>query len=173
MTWESIFYSEFLWGVVVGALVSLIGAYYQISVQQKKLLAQQKKDVSALARDVVRNLMQVADEIAEARRRSNVIHHDLLYLVDVEIGVYGKNREHMIRLDDPLRSELRRYITQCALRKNDVTIRLSMFDDEIKRANSLRAAGDAAAAQDVDQRAAPAILQQAHRAMDDMLATIR
>ncbi|MGE5165093.1 MAG: hypothetical protein ACM3IH_13855 [Sphingobacteriales bacterium] len=45
--------------------------------------------------------------MAEHRSKANVIHPDYLGLLDVEIGVFGRNRENLIVLPEQLRDDIR------------------------------------------------------------------
>lgn len=112
-------------------------------------------------------------DIAEARRRSQAIHHDLLALIDVEVGIYGRNREHSIRLDDDLRGEVRKYMTSVALRRAEVAMELAGFDRQIQLANNLRAGGNATGALRTEEAAANGPLAKAHKAANDLIATAK
>jgi hypothetical protein len=68
--------SDFLWGIVVGLLISMIGAFVQAKIYADRLVIQQRSTVILFAQDVIKNIIRVAEDIEEARRRSRVIHHD-------------------------------------------------------------------------------------------------
>ena len=165
--------SEFLWGIVVGLVIALIGANAQARFQFQKMVEQQQRDMRLFSQDIIRNIMRVSNDIEEARRRSRLIHPDLLALIDVEVGVFGRNREHSIRLNDELRGEVRKYITDCALRRADIGMSLAAFDREMQLSRDLQAAGNNVQADAVAARASNGPLTEAHKAMDELIATAK
>ena len=168
-----VFKSEFLWGIVLGIGISLIGARVQAKQQVKKLIEQQREDYLLFAQDIISNIMRVAKDIEEARRRSLAIHHDLLGLIDSEVGIFGRNREASIRLKDDLRSEVRQYVTDVALRRTDIAVQLSAFDRQRQLADSLRAGGNSTGALRVEESAANGPLTKANKAADDLIVTAK
>lgn len=165
--------SEFLWGIVIGLCIALIGARVQAKQQIKKSVEQQQKDFRLFAQDIISNIMRVSEDIAEARRRSQAIHHDLLALIDAEVGIFGRNREHSIRLKDDLRGDVRKYITDIALRRTDIAVALNIFDRQFQLARDLRANGDPTAAGKIEQSATTGPLVKANSAADDLIATAK
>ncbi|HUF56059.1 MAG TPA: hypothetical protein VMM55_05795 [Thermohalobaculum sp.] len=169
----SILTSEFFWGVLIGIALTTIGAYVQVKVSSREALKFQRETVRDFAADTVRNIIEISGEIEEARRRSRVIHHDLLALMDVEVNVFIRNREHMIRLEDSVRGEVRRYITRCNLRRVEVAQHLAIFDDQMKLSRQLRANGDTMQAETREAAAVTGPLSEAHRATNDLISTAK
>lgn len=165
--------SEFLWGIVLGLIIAAIGAYLQAQFLYRRTISLQRSDVSLFCMDIIRNIMRISDDIAEARRRSRLIHHDLLALIDVEVGVFGRNREHTIRLDHSLRDEVRKYITDCALRRAEIGMKLAEFDRQMQLSRDLQAAGNGPQAQRMEEQAANGALNEAHKAMDELITRAR
>jgi hypothetical protein len=165
--------SEFLWGIVLGLCIALIGARVQAKQQIKKLVEQQRKDYLLFAQDIISNIMRVSDDIEEARRRSLAIHHDLLALIDAEVGIFGRNRELSIRLNDDLRGNVRKYVTDIALRRTDIAVALNDFERQMILARDLRANGDATGGSRVEQSASIGPLAKANLAADDLIATAK
>ena len=65
--------------------------------------------------------------MGKTRDRSKAIYHDYLGLIDVEIGVYGRNREHLIHLPEQARTDVRAFMTDCAVKKTDIAAKLDAF----------------------------------------------
>jgi hypothetical protein len=95
-----------------------------------------------------------------------------LALIDVEINIYGRNREQTLRLDDPLRGDIRKYVTNCALRRADVGGHLMRFQEQMNLSRNLQAAGNAPEAGRV-KTAAEYILNDAHKATDELISTAK
>ncbi len=164
--------SEFIWGIVLGLVIAIIGARIQAKQIIKKQVEQQRKDYLLFAQDIINNIMRVSEDIEEARRRSAAIHSDLLALIDVEVGIYGRNREHSIRLNDDLRSEVRKYMTNVALRRADVLVNLDVFYQQRKLVNDCRARGDETNALKVEA-AASEPLRKANKATDELITAAK
>lgn len=162
--------SHFLWGIVIGLIIAIIGAHVQANLQAKKNIQQQKLDMNNFCLDIINNIIQISEDIAEARRRSEVIHPDLLALINVEVMIFGRNREHSIRLNDDLRGKVRKYVTSVALRWADIGVHLSKFDQQMMLARNFQAAGDGQQA-DRTIEAANVPLAAAHKATDDLIST--
>ena len=165
--------SEFLWGIVIGLVIATIGAIVQAKLNSKKTVEQQKLDFLLFSQEIVKNIIQVSEDIAEARRRSEMIHHDLLSLIDVEVGIFGRNREHSIRLDNELRSELRKYVTNVALRRLEVTAKLNEYYNKINLADGLMANGNEKQAKELRIEAIDGPLLAANKKTDDLIATAK
>jgi hypothetical protein len=125
--WKILESGEFFWGIVVGLLLSFIFAWAQakitISMNEKTM----KKTVINFCLDTIRNLENVIREMDESRDRAKAIFHDFLALIDVEVGIYGRNREHMIRLSETNRAEVRKFMNDCAVKKAEIAWRLDQF----------------------------------------------
>lgn len=166
----SVLTSDFVWGLILGLLLSVFGAVVQARSQTRRLVEQQRSDITTFCRDVILNILRISGDLSEAKRRSNLIHNDLLNLIDVEIGVYGRNREHTIRLDDDLREAVRDYVTVCALRRADIAMALAAFDRQMELFRDREAKGDTAGAERANLEAR-ASLQAAHRSTDELVAS--
>jgi hypothetical protein len=73
--------------------------------------------IKSLCIDIVNNIRAVVDDMVNHRQRTQVIHSDYLQLLDVEVNVFGRNREQIIHLPNPVRENMRRFVTDCANRK--------------------------------------------------------
>jgi hypothetical protein len=95
--------SEFVWGIIVGLVLAAFGARLQaifIARQQQKA---QKDLIKNFCIDTVNNLKAIVEDMVNHRQRTQAIHSDYLALLDIEIGVFGRNREHIIQLPNPVR----------------------------------------------------------------------
>jgi hypothetical protein len=163
--------SEFFWGVMVGLILSVIGAYYLALFAAKQQRAQQKETVKNFCADTIKNLRQIVDDMAELRTKVKAIHHDYLMLMDVEIGVFGRNREHLITLPEPLRHQVRKFVTDCALRRAEIANHLSAFDSKWRLADELRAQGHGPESERA-RTDSNVPLAAANKALDDLIARV-
>jgi hypothetical protein len=80
---NTVLMSEFFWGVIVGLLLSVIGAYRLavfITRQQQKA----KKDlIKNFCIDTVDNIKTIVDDMVDRRQQTQVIHGDYLTLLDI------------------------------------------------------------------------------------------
>ena len=163
--------SEFLWGIILGLIVSIVGARFQAKEIRRHHIAQATSDVNIFCAHIIENIQIVIADLGEARRRSRVIHGDILALLDSEIHIFGRNRENIIRLDGKLRNDVRKFIVDCGLRRSAVVGQLGLFDNKMGLARQLRANGDGPQATRVEQEAM-AFLEEAHRATDELIAVV-
>jgi hypothetical protein len=98
-----------------------------------------------------------------------VIFHDYLALIDVELAVYGRNREHMIQLSETSRTEVRDFMNDCAVKKADIASKLEQFYRLDALANQVQASGQGPQAQRIQQQAL-VLLNEAHNAADRLVA---
>jgi hypothetical protein len=66
---------EFFWGIVVGAVLSIAGAWFLAKFQEDRQRRHQKKVVIDFCIDTVRNLQGVIREMDKTRDRARAIHH--------------------------------------------------------------------------------------------------
>ncbi len=162
--------SQFVWGTLIGLALSMGGAYMHAEYHFRRNLTLQSRDVLDLCRDLIRNVVKIAEDVEEARRRSKLIHPDLFALFDAEVNIFGRNREHTIRIvDQELRDEIRQYFTKCALRRTEIGVHLANFDRQMRLHDDLQANGNGPEAQRVLNDATSGPLADAHKAMDDFI----
>jgi hypothetical protein len=161
--------SEFFWGIVVGLLLSFIGGWVQanltVSINEKTM----KKTVINFCLDTIRNLQSVITEMDKGRDRAKVIFAEFLALIDQELVIYQRNREHMIRLPETNRAEVRDFMNGCAVKKVEIAWQLDQFSRLINLANESQAAGRGPEAQRFQSHAV-VHLQEAHQAADRLVA---
>src|SRR6266478_2109428 len=130
--------SEFVWGVIVGLVLAAFGAWLQaifIARQQQKA---QKDLIKNFCIDTVNNLKAIVEDMVNHRQRTQAIHSDYLALLDIEIGVFGRNREHIIHLPNPVRENVRKFVTDCAIRRAEIGNHLSQFTNLCTLADQLQ-----------------------------------
>jgi len=129
----SILTGEFFWGIVVGLLLSFFGGWVLAKFTVSMTQANAKKLIIRFCIDTIKNLQNIVSELDATRDRAKAIHSDFLALIDVEIGVYGRNREHLIHLPDDERNQVRKFMNDVAIKKAEVASKL----DQFYRLNSL------------------------------------
>jgi hypothetical protein len=133
-----------------------------------------KKDqIKNLCIDTVNNLRAIVDDMVDHRQRAQVIHGDYLTLLDTEINVFGRNREHLIQLPNPVREKVRKFVTDCATRRAEIGANLAQFTNLWALADQLQSQGQAAEAQPVRHEQAKVPLDEANQALDQLLARVR
>jgi hypothetical protein len=76
--------SEFFWGIIVGLLVAFAGAYAQTIFLVRQQRVERKELVKNFCADTIKNLREIADDMAEHRSKTNVIHPDYLASAETE-----------------------------------------------------------------------------------------
>jgi len=90
--------SEFFWGIVIGVVLSISGAYFGTRFAAKAQNAELRKRQIDFCNELLDNITGLVGELEDHRNRSQVIHRDFLDLIDVEIGIYARNRENLVLL---------------------------------------------------------------------------
>jgi hypothetical protein len=156
---------EFFWGIVIGLVLSFFSAWllarYTASFQKK----QQQRVVLDFCADEIRSLQSLVKEMDDQRDRAKAIFHDYLALIDVEIGVYGRNREHIVHIPQPTRDKVRSFFNNLAVKRAEVAGNLAEFYRLSNEARGTR--GEAGAAL---QAQATAKLAEAQKAADRLVA---
>src|SRR5690606_2149324 len=114
---QDILQGEFFWGVIIGLLLSLLSGYilaqFTVRTQQKTI----KETILKFSLDINRNIQAIINETDTTRDRANAIHYDFLNLIDIEIQIYGRNREHIIHIPDEERTLVRKFMNDIAIKK--------------------------------------------------------
>ena len=108
---------EFFWGVIVGLLLSFFGAWLLAIISVRMIEKMQKKRLISFCIDTVKNINGIVTQIDESRDRSKAIYHDFLALIEVEVQIYGRNREHLILLPEMERNEMRKFMNIIGIKK--------------------------------------------------------
>jgi hypothetical protein len=164
--------SEFFWGVIVGLALSVFGAYWLAVFAARQQQKAQKDLIKNFCIDTVNNITAIVDDMVDHRQRTQVIHGDYLQLLDVEINVFGRNRENIIHLPNPVRENVRKFITNCAIRRAEIGNHLSQFVNLLGLADQLQARGDGPQAQRVRNDQAELARWNANQALDQLVARV-
>ena len=120
--------SEFFWGIVIGVILSLTSAIVATKYQAIQTQNERNITIRKFLADAIGNIKEYADRLSDLRERSRVIDHEFLNLMEVEIGIYGRNREHLIWLaDDSLRKEVLDYFNRVASHIVRIKVHLNEF----------------------------------------------
>jgi hypothetical protein len=124
--WD-ILQSEFVWGIVVGVALSAFAAWLQSFLMHRQTVQHQRNTTYRFASDIVKNLRKIIADLDRTRGQFRAIGREYPELINIEVAIYGRNREHMIHLTDDHRDRLRTFITDVALRRADLVNSLSEF----------------------------------------------
>ena len=165
--------SEFFWGVIVGLLLSVVGAYclavFTTGQQQKA----QKDLIKNFCIDTVDNIKAIVDDMVDRRQQTQVIHGDYLTLLDIEFNVFARNREHIIHLPNPVRDYVRKFVYDCAIRRAEIGNHLFQFNNSWAFANSLHTRGQMVEAQRVRKEEAEMARHDADQALDQLATRVK
>jgi hypothetical protein len=165
----SILTGEFFWGIVIGLILSFLGGWVLASFTVKLTQKNQKQVVRNFCIDIIQNLQNIVRDMDATTTRAQAIHHDFLALIDIEISIYGRNREHLIHLPEQVRNEVRKFMNECAIKKAEVASRLDQFYRLNSLADQIQAEGHAPDAERTREQAMN-LLSEARRASDKLVA---
>jgi len=137
---STILQSEFLWGLFLGLILSIIGAWAVAHFSFVKQQDNQKKLVKRLICDISKNISNIANELDETKNRTNLIYNDFLVLIDIEIGIYSRNREHLSVLPESDVEAIRKFFTEVATSRASVAVKLELLQRSHAQANQHAAA---------------------------------
>lgn len=124
--------SEFTWGIILGVILSIVASWANLKLQRD----QQKQAVAGFISDIILSIEDYVKALLDHQERNRVIHREFLDLIDVEIAVWGRNREHMVAIDRPeLRKATRQFFTSTATTITQIKLNLDCFNSAIKLAN--------------------------------------
>jgi hypothetical protein len=162
---------EFFWGIIIGLFLSVVGgltlAQFSIYLTEKK----QTERIYRFCSDTITTIREIVGEMDGIRDRTKTIHHDFLELINVEIAIFGRNREHLILLPEEIRKEIRKFITDCALRRAEILWRLQEFQRHYILVDEFTKAGDTFQAGQ-HQQLCDSHLADAHRSVDKLARII-
>lgn len=133
--------SDFFWGIFIGLLLSIIGSYSLAYFSHKRQKQHQRAVIIVFFKDSVENIAATIAKMDETRDRSKAIHHDFLNLIDIEITIYGRNREHMVLLPDDTRENIRTFMNNCAIKRAEIQNKLQDYYDYNRLADQVQSQG--------------------------------
>ena len=161
---------QFFWGVVIGLLLSFIGAWASAMITNCLATRERKRIFREFTINSIRNISSIAEDMDASRDRSKVIFHDYLALIEVELNIFGRNREHLINLDDQNRGKVRKFMNDIAIKKTEIVTHLNECYENNRRANAADQEGRAPEATRIRTQGEE-ILAEAHK-VTDRLVTI-
>jgi hypothetical protein len=140
---EALASSEFIWGIGLGVGLTWLLFYFQ----KRESLRDKEHVVAAFCSDLIRNINLIIGDMDANLESSGTIYKDFLVLLDVELSVFSRSHEQLVRLPEKLRQRVRVFITEVALTRVSVLIALSEHGRVQALAESLQAGGDSPGAQ--------------------------
>jgi hypothetical protein len=165
-TLVSILEGEFFWGIVIGTVLAVLGSLVTAWLHAQFKKSERVEIVHTFASDTVMNLLQIMRDLEDLRGRTNAIQHDFLALLDVELNVFGRNREYIIHLPPQTRERLRKFVNAVAIRRAEIGNWLTGFYQQMTLADQLTASGQSVQAQQVIAAASANQLARATTAAD-------
>jgi hypothetical protein len=174
MAWVgTILESEFFWGVLVGILLTVIGAYFLAVFTVRQQRREQKKVIKSFCIDTVTNIRQIVDDMNATRGNAQMMHyHYYLTLIDIENQVFSRNREHLISLPPDVREKVRKFVTDCAIHRAEIGNYLTTFNEQWAQADQFEVQRDAYHT-NVRKAATEGPLAQANKALDALVQRSR
>jgi hypothetical protein len=164
--------SEFFWGVIVGTILAALGSYLTVRLQERSQRIARAELVRTFSIDTVRNLLQIMRDLQDLRGRTNSIQHDFLMLLDIEMNVFGRNREHIIYLTPQTREQLRRFVNAVSIKRAEIGNFLTEFYKQMALADQLTASGQGPQAQRVIAATTANQLARANTAADQLFQLV-
>ncbi|MBF0268961.1 MAG: hypothetical protein HQL44_10235 [Alphaproteobacteria bacterium] len=160
MNWVAhILSSEFVWGVVLGLLLSVVVAMVSSWLETRS----RRKNVAFLCQNLIGSVCDLIQNLEDNRDRNRRIEHEFLETITAEVIVYGRNREYLVALpDETLRKDVRVFFTRVAAQLAQVNGFLNRFYEADR---ALKSEMDSGRKQQHEQ-AAIAFLNDAHKACD-------
>jgi len=106
------------------------------------------------------------------RSKAKIVHPDYLALLDVEIQVFGRNREQLIYLPQDVRDKVRNFITDCAIRRAEIGNHLTQFNNLWNLSTQSEVQGNTPQAINT-RNAANTPLTEANKALDALVLRVR
>ena len=163
---------EFFWGVVVGVVLTGIGAWGQAVFTIWQERRAQKELIRNFCIDTVNNIRAIVDDMVDHQQLKKGIHPDHLALLDIEWNVFGRNRVHLIHLPNPVRENVRKFVTDCEIRKAEIGNYLSQYLQALALADRLQGSGQAPQAGRVRNEQAQVPLNSAIQALNQLAAKV-
>lgn len=167
---SEILQGEFFWGIVVGLILAFIGgwiqAWFAVSMQQASV----KKTIKNYCVDAIKTIQGIISEMQSTRDRTKSIYYDFLALLDVEIQIYGRNREHLIHLPEEERKLVRKFMNDVVALRAETAQGLDRFYELTRLADQAQTEGRGSDAQEL--RATASVPLIAAQTAADRLASI-
>ena len=160
---------EFFWGIIIGLVLSVIGGWTLAHSTVQKQRENQRELIKRLCQDTAKNILRISEDFDEVKNRTKLIYQDYLTLMDVEIGVWARNREHMVLLPENDAEAVRKFFTDIALSRAEVLTKLEQFSQQYNQSQQFAAAGRGPEAQRL-QTLSDGSLEEARAAADRLVS---
>ena len=118
--------SEFLWGIIIGGVLTYLGTYIAFTLQKRE----KSELVKNFCKDSISIIFDYIKSMDEHRDRSKVIYTDFIDLIDVEINIYGRNREHIILIaDKETRKKIRELFSNTSICIANIRQSLNLYNE--------------------------------------------
>jgi hypothetical protein len=164
--------SEFFWGVIVGVVLTGIGAWLQALFVIWRQQKAQKELIRNFCIDTVKNIRTIVDDMVDHRQRTQGIHGDYLALLDIELNVFGRNREQLTHLPNPVRENVRKFVTDCAIRRGEIGTNIAQFSRLRTLADQMQSQGHGPEAQRMSTQA-NVPLASANQALNQLASRVK
>ena len=123
--------SQFFWGIVIGLLLAVVVAAIQVRLDVR----QKRRILVVFCQELIASICELIQDLENNRDRNRIIDNEFLETISAEISVYGRNREHLILIQDSaLRGDVRRFFTRVAALVGQAQWRLRQFSDAYEAA---------------------------------------
>ena len=153
-------------------MLSLVGGWALAMFNLRSMRDFQRRNQREFCIELIENINKFAAELDDTRDRTRAIHHEFLNLIDVEIGIFGRNRENLLLLDRGARRAMQKFMSDIAIRRVNVTRNLEEFQRFYDLSRTARAGGEDETARMGEQQAAH-YLNEAHSLADKLVATAK
>jgi hypothetical protein len=165
--------TEFFWGLIVGLLLSIIGAYCLAVFTSRQQQKAQKDLTKNFCIDTVDNIKTIVGDMVDRRQQTQVIHGDYLTLLDIEFNVFANNRKQIGHLPNPVRDNVRKFVNDCAIRRAEIGNHLFQFNNSWAFADQLHTRGQMVEAQRVRKEEAEVARHHADRALAQLFVRVK
>jgi len=118
--------SEFVAGVLLGVFLTGFGHWVSLCINRQN----QKKVIIDFCLDTINNVSGYVKSLNEVLDISKNINMNDVDLIDIEIGVYGRNREHLIYItDENYRKDIREFFSKVAIQTSKIRNNISLCNE--------------------------------------------
>lgn len=108
----------------MGLLLAVVVAAIQVRLDVR----QKHRILVVFCHELITSICELIQDLEDKRDRNRIIDNEFLETISAEFNVYGRNREHLIPIQDSaLRGDVRRFFTRVAALVGQVQRRLGQF----------------------------------------------
>jgi hypothetical protein len=165
--------NEYVLGVITGVVLTAIGTWLQSILTARQLRKAQSGLIKNFCIDTINNITAIVEEMANLQQRTQIIYGDYQANLDIEINIFGRNREHIVHLPNPVRDNVRKFINDCSNRKAEMGYHLAELTKIMALADQLQAQGQAPQAQRLRTVQAQQPLAKANQALNQLANRVK